>query len=260
MDLCSSRVSIVNFIVGVIMERRNIIIAIVAVIVLIALAGAYLQLNNSGEKKTSTLLLGDRAAIEAPETTNYTQDSDKDGIFTYVDTVNEINITCCSNSSTDDGFKKMKSLKNSIEVGAKNINENNAFIYFKDGIYSAFIKNVDTKNTILIQSPNKNTLLQCLSTIKYIDGKSSFKIDKSSTNVVNVTKTTETAVAKSNPTKSSSTTSSSSSGGSYSGSSISDAYGSSGSSYAKKSSSSSTRSSSSSGGGYSGSSISDAYG
>ena len=244
------------------MERRNIIIAIVAVIVLIALAGAYLQLNNSGEKKTSTLLLGDRAAIEAPETTNYTQDSDKDGIFTYVDTVNEINITCCSNSSTDDGFKKMKSLKNSIEVGAKNINENNAFIYFKDGIYSAFIKNIDTKNTILIQSPNKNTLLQCLSTIKYIDGKSSFKIDKSSTNVVNVTKTTETAVAKSNPTKSSSYTSSSSSSGggsSYSGSSISDAYGS-GSSYSKKSSSSSTRSSSSSGGGYSGSSISDAYG
>jgi hypothetical protein len=248
------------------MKRKNIIIAIVAVVVLLALAGAYLQLNNSGEKKTSTLLLGDRAAIEAPETTNFTQDSDKNGIFTYVDKENQINITCCSNGSTEDGFKKMKSLKNSIEVGAKNINENNVFIYLKDGVYSAFIKNVDTKDTILIQSPNKNTLLNCLGTIKYIDGKSSFKIDKSNTNVVNVTKTTETAVSKYNPTRSSSSSSSSvsssssSSYNSYSGRSISDAYGGGRSYSSSKSSGSSSKSSSSSGGGYSGSSISDAYG
>lgn len=246
------------------MERKKLIIAIVALVAIAALAGAYLQLNNSEEKKTSTLLLGDRAALEAPSTTNFTQDSDKNGIFKYVDKENEINITCCSNSSTDDGFKEMRKLKNSIEVGAKNIFEDNAMIYFKNGIYSVFVKNTETKDTILIQSPNMNTLVQCLGSIKYHDDTSSFKIDKSNTNVVNVTKTTETAVSKSNPSKSSSTSSSStvsssSSYNSYSGRSISDAYGSGGSS-SKKSSGSSSKSSSSSSGGYSGSSISDAYG
>ncbi len=163
----------------------------------------------------TTFLLSKSAYMVIPDDENTSKDADKKGVFYYKDNKDNLNITICSNLSTSDGAKVLKSLKNNISTGAKKIIEGNAIIYEKDGIYSIFVKNTQYNDTIILQSADKNLLLACWKTVKYHDPAVEIKVNDTgssgSSGVVSAVEQTENAVQSNYASSTSSSTSSSSS-------------------------------------------------
>ncbi len=200
-----------------IMDKKYILMLIVIIAAIAAVAGYFLladnQLDTISEHKT--IVLSKSAYMEVPENPNATDKVDKKGIFYYKDKDDDINITSCSNLSTSSSAKELKKLKNSVATGSKKLKEGNVVIYEKDGIYSVFVKNTQYNDTLLIQSSNKDLLLQCWNTVKYHDPTQKIKFDNdtsssSSGSVINAAEKTETVVKASAPSTSSSSSSSSS--------------------------------------------------
>ncbi|WP_406535069.1 hypothetical protein [Methanobrevibacter sp.] len=199
------------------MDKKYILMLIVIIAAIAAVAGYFLladnQLDTISEHKT--IVLSKSAYMEVPENPNATDKVDKKGIFYYKDKDDDINITSCSNLSTSSSAKELKKLKNSVATGSKKLKEGNVVIYEKDGIYSVFVKNTQYNDTLLIQSSNKDLLLQCWNTVKYHDPTQKIKFDNdtsssSSGSVINAAEKTETVVKASAPSTSSSSSSSSS--------------------------------------------------
>lgn len=242
------------------MDKKYIVI--IAVVAVIAVIGGYFLLNNSGMSgittEQTTIVLSKSAYMEVPKEANATSKADKKGIFYYTDKKDDLNITSCSNLSASSSTKEMKQLKKSIATGSKKIKENDVVIYEKNGTYSVFVKNTQYNDTLLIQSSDKNLLLQCWNSVKYHDPTTKIKFNDTSTSgsesVISAVEQTETAVQSSY-----SESSSSSSSQSYTPSSdySEDSYSGSGSGgysdfgFGSSSSSSSSSSSGSGDGGYS---------
>lgn len=190
------------------MKTKHILIAVV-IIAIVAVVGGYLLLNGSPTQQMSehsTIILSKSAYMEVPVNPNATSKADKKGIFYYKDNDGDINITSCSNLSADSSSKSMKKLKDSIATGSKKITEDNIVIYEKDGVYSVFVKNTEYNDTLLIQSSDKNLLIECWNTVKYHDPTDKIKFDNGtdSGSVVNAVEKTESAVQKSTDTSDSS--------------------------------------------------------
>ncbi len=242
-----------------IMDKKYILILIVVVAAIAAVAGYFLldnQFDTISEHKT--IVLSKSAYMEVPKNPNATDKVDKKGIFYYKDKDDDINITSCSNLSTSSSAKELKKLKNSVATGSKKLKEGNVVIYEKDGIYSVFVKNSQYNDTLLIQSSDKDLLLQCWNTVKYHDPTQKIKFDNDTSSsdsgsVINVAEKTESVVKASTP----STTTSSSSSSSSSDSSWGYEWRSSSSSYSGSSGSSGSRSSGSVGGSASSSDLFD---
>ena len=203
------------------MDKKKIIIIIV-IIVLIAIIGAYFIFNghhSENSVKQKTILLSKSAYMQVPDTENVSDDVNKNGVFYYKNKDSDINITSCSNLSDASSTKELKKLKNDIATGAKKIKEDKVVIYEKDGVYSVFVKNTQYNDTLLIQSSDKNLLMQCWESVKYHDP--SEKIDVNNTgssdsgNVIDVVQKTENAVKSSTPATSTDTSSDSSSSWGY---------------------------------------------
>lgn len=240
----------------IVMDKKYIII--ILIVAIIAVIGGYFLLNNASTDITTehtTIVLSKSAYMEVPKNLNATSKADKKGIFYYKDKKDDINVTSCSNLSASSSSKEMKKLKNSIATGAKKEKGDGVVIYEKDGIYSVFVKNTQYNDTLLIQSSDKNLLLQCWNTVKYHDPTDKIKFNDTTSSssgsgsVVSAVEKTESAVKSSYSSSSSSSTSSSTSYSSGSGSGGYSDFGFSSSS--SSSSSGSSKSSGSSGGGYS---------
>lgn len=198
------------------------IIFLIVIIAFVLLIGGYFLLNHQQETEKTTLVLSDSAYMKVPVSSSATSKADKNGIFYYVDKEHGLNVTTYnSNVSKSAGLKTMNNLKNQIETGSRKIDDDKVVIYEKDGVYSIFIKNTNSNDTILLQSTDKKTLLECWESIKYHDPSDSLKFEDSS-NVVNVTEETQTAIAQYSSSSSSSSSDYSSS--SDSGSSDSSSY------------------------------------
>ena len=199
------------------MDKKYILI-IVVIAAALAVLGGYFLLNNETATITdhTTIVLSKSAYMEVPKNKNATSKADKKGVFYYKDKNSDINITSCSNLSTSSGAKEMKKLKNDVATGAKKLKEDKVVVYEKDGIYSVFVKNTEYNDTLLIQSADKNLLLQCWQTVKYHDPtqKIDFGNDTGSSDsgsVVSAVEKTESAVQSSSQTQSTASSSSSSS-------------------------------------------------
>ena len=228
------------------MEKKHIIILII-LIAIIAVIGGYFLLNNQQSSEQTTLILSQSAYMEVPKDAVATKNNkvDKKGIFYYVDEKDNVNVTSCSNLSADSSESEMNKLKSAVERGSKKITGDNVVVYLKDGIYSVFVKNTQYNDTILLQSTNKNLLIQCWESIKFHSPTEKLKFNDTSSSssgsggsgtVVNAAEKTKSTVKKSAPSTSYSSSSSSSvsSSSSYSNSFGYSSYGSGGSS--KKSS------------------------
>lgn len=195
------------------MNKKHILIAVV-VIALIA-AGCYLFFNGSVDTVSTTsanqktILLSKSAYMEVPDTDNVSDKVKKNGVHYYKNEQDDINITSCSNLSSDSSSKELKKLKNSVTTGAKKSTENGVVIYEKNGTYSIFVKNTQYNDTLLIQSSNKNLLLQCSKSVQFHDPaqKIDIKNDDGSnaTNVIDVIEKTESAVSSSSSDEGTST-------------------------------------------------------
>ena len=231
------------------MDRKYIIL-IVAIIAVLAAIGAFFLFSNPMTLEHSAMVLSDSSYMEVPVDPSAVSKADKEGVFYYIDKNNGINITSSSNITSDAGLKEFNSLKNGVMIGSKKMVEENAVIFAKNGIYSILVNNGKYNDTVLIQSTNKNLLMQCYNSLKFHSPTDSLKIDDTgSKSVVNATQTTQKAV-KSNPSytpSSKSVSSSSSSSSSSSGRSIEDDFGPATSTKSYKSSGSSYKSSSSGG-------------
>ena len=199
---------------GDFMDKKHILIIIVIVAVLAAIGGYFLLNNQTATMSDhTTIVLSKSAYMEVPKNKNATSKADGKGVFYYKDKKEDINITSCSNISTDSGAKEMKKLKNDVATGSKKLVEDNVGIYEKNGTYSVFVKNTEYNDTLLIQSADKNLLLQCWKTLKYHDPtqKIDFGKDDSSGSgsVVSAVEKTESAVQSSAPKETSSSSSSS---------------------------------------------------
>lgn len=203
------------------MDKKYILI--IVVVIAIVAGAAYLLFNGSVGTTTtteaitdhSTMVLSKSAYMEVPKSDNKTDDVNKKGVHHYNDNTYGINITSCSNLSSSSSVKEMKDLKNSITVGAKKLKENDIVIYEKNGTYSIFVKNTQYNDTLLIQSSDKNLLLQCWESVNYHDPAQKIQFNDTgsdSSSVINVVQKTENAVQSSSSSSSSSTSSSSSSG------------------------------------------------
>ena len=185
------------------------IIILIVIIAIVAIIGGYFILNHQQGTEKTTLVLSDSAYMKVPVSSNATSKADKNGIFYYVDKEHGLNVTTYnSNVSKSSGLKIINKLKSDMESGSKKIDEGNVVIYEKDGVYSIFVKNTESNDTILLQSTNKKTLLECWESIKYHDPSDSLKFEDSSS-VVNVTQETKTAIAQSDSGSSSGSSSSS---------------------------------------------------
>jgi hypothetical protein len=212
----------------VIMDKKYILI--ILVVAVIAVVGGYFLLNgnNSGTitSEHTTIVLSKSSYMEVPKDSNATSKADKKGIFYYVDENDDINITSCSNLSASSSVKEMQKLKNAIATGAKKVKDGDVVVYEKDGVYSVFVKNTQYNDTLLIQSTDKNLLLQCWNSVKYHDPTDKIKFNDTTTggsgSVVNAVEKTESAVETSSSSSgssgSSSYTSTESSSSDYSGS------------------------------------------
>ena len=234
---------------GFFSKNKTPIIIAVALIAVIAIVGGYFLLNNSFEMEESTLVLSDSAYMKVPDNPKATDKSTGEGLYTYKDSKNS-------------AVKKINALKDSIKSDSEIVSEGNVVIYEKDGVYSIFVENDEYKDIILIQSTNKDLLLKCWHSIKFHNPSDSLKVEED-TNVVNASKTTQTATEKasySSQSDSSSQTnsishsgsdSSSPNGGYYDWGSGSGSSGGSSSSSSGSSGGSSSHSSNSKSGGYS---------
>ena len=219
------------------MDKKHIII-IIAVIAVIAIVGGYFLLNNQSQvtSETSILELSKSAYMKVPKNPNATTNADKKGIVYYVDEKDDVNVTSLSNLSTSDGVKKMDNLKNSVERGSKRISGDDVVVYLKDGIYSIFIQDTEYKDAILLQSKDKNLLLQCWESIKFHNPTDKIKFTETPSDsksgssepvsVISAVEKTETAVQSNSYSAPAQTSSSSESYSSYS-----ESFGSSGGSY-----------------------------
>ena len=199
----------------VIMNKKHILIVVVIVAIL-AVIGGYFLLNNQSvtTSEHTTIVLSKSAYMEVPKFKNATSKADKKGIFYYKDKKDDINITSCSNLSTSSGADEMKKLKNTVATGSKKLLEDNVVVYEKEGVYSVFVKNTEYNDTLLIQSSDKNLLLQCWNSVKYHDPTQKIKFDNGtgssdSSSVVSAVEKTESAVQSSTQSRASTTSSSS---------------------------------------------------
>ena len=230
------------------MNTKHIII-VVAVVAVVAVFGAYFMMGENQEiiSEQVPMRLSKSAYMEIPDNPNATLKTDKSGVSRYSDKKYDINITVASNLSLSSSKNEMSNIKDSVATGSKKIVEGNVVIYEKNGTYSIFVINTQYNDTVLIQSSNKNLLLQCFNSIKFHSPTDSLKFndtgsskgsDSSSSKVVDIAQQTQSTVEKS--------TSSSSGSGSRSSSSNSYSYGDSYSDYVSSGSSSSGSGSSSS--------------
>lgn len=248
---------------GLFSKNKTPIIIAIALIAVIAIVGGYFLLNNSFEMEESTLVLSDSAYMKVPDNPKATDKSTGDGLYTYKDEINGVNITSTSNISKNSAVKKINALKDSIKSDSEIVSEGNVVIYEKDGVYSIFVENDEYKDIILIQSTNKDLLLKCWHSIKFHNPSDSLKVEDDTSNVVNASKTTQTATEKSsyssqsdsssqtNSLGGSGSDSSSQNGGYYDWGSGSGSSGGSSSSSSGSSGGSSSHSSNSKSGGYS---------
>ena len=211
-----------------IMDKKKIII-IVAIIAVIAIIGAYFVFNDSHVEtgKQKTILLSKSAYMQVPDTKNVTNKVDKEGVFHYKNNDSDINITSCSNLSASSSSNELKKLKDDVATEEKKLKEDKVVIYEKDGVYSIFVKNTQYNDTLLIQSSDKNLLLQCWESVKYHDPSEKIEIkdtgsSSGSDNVIDVVEKTQTAVQSSSSSTSSSSSSSSSTSSDYSSGGYSD--------------------------------------
>ena len=201
------------------MDRKYIILIIL--IAIIALIGGYFLLNGQTQpSEKTTLILSQSAYMEVPKDASATNNVDKKGVFFYVDNSSSINVTSCSNLSEDSSVAEMNKLKNSFERGSKKLKGDDVVVYLKDGIYTVFVKNTQYNDTILLQSTNKNLLIQCWESIKFHSPTDKLKFNEttsdsgssSSGSVVNAAEKTKKVVSKNtSPSTSSSSSSQSSS-------------------------------------------------
>lgn len=169
----------------------------------------------------NTIILSNSSYMEVPICENASLKADKKGIYYYKDSKDDINITGSSALSTDSGVNEMKKLKNGIVTGSEKINDGDVVVYLKDGIYSVFIKNTQYNDSLILQSTNKNLLIECWKTVNYHDPTKKPKFENASGSsgsgsgkVISAVEKTEKAVqssASSKPTVSSSGSSSTSS-------------------------------------------------
>lgn len=200
----------------IIMDKKYILI-VVAIVAIVAVIGGYFLFNNQSITMTehNTIVLSNSSYMDVPVADNATLKADKKGIYYYKDNLDDLNITGCSNLSASSAGDEMSKLKNTIAVGSEKLNEDNAVIYVKDGIYSIFVKNTQYNDTLLMQSTNKNLLLQCLRTVKYHDPTEQPKFDNASSSsgsgkIVRADVKTQKAVQSSAPKATTSSSSSSS--------------------------------------------------
>ena len=214
------------------MNTKHIII-VVAVVAVVAIFGAYFMLGENQEitSEQVPMRLSKSAYMEIPDNPNATLETDKNGVSRYSDEKDDINITVASNLSLSSSKNEMDKIKDSVATGSKKIVEDNVVIYEKNGTYSVFVKNTQKNDTVLIQSSNKNLLLQCFNSIKFHSPTDSLKFndtgsskgsDTSSSKVVDIAQQTQSTVEKSTSSASSSSSVSSSSSGSSYGDSYSD--------------------------------------
>lgn len=200
------------------MDKKYILI--IVVVAVIAVIGGYFLLNNGTNQIESTehttLVLSKSAYMEVPDSPNATDKVDKKGIFYYKVNKEDLNITSCSNLSASSSEKEMKNLKDSIATGAKKSTEDGVVIYEKNGTYSIFVRNTEYNDTLLIQSNDKNLLLECWDTVQYHDPTTKIKFDNTtsggssssgSNKVVSAVEKTQSTVQKSTSTSSSSSSS-----------------------------------------------------
>ena len=208
------------------------ILIVVAVIAVVAVFGAYFLLSENQQITTDQvpMRLSKSAYMEIPDNPDATLNTDKKGVSHYSDNKDDLNITVASNLSLSSSKKEMNKLKDSVATGSKKTVEDNVVIYEKNGTYSIFVKNTQYGDTVLIQSSNKNLLLQCYNSIKFHSPTDSLKFNdtgssKGSGNpskVVDIAQQTQTTVKKTTTSSSSSVSSSKSSSGSSYGDSYSD--------------------------------------
>lgn len=177
-------------------NKIPIIIAVVAVAA-IAIVGGYFLLNSQMGLEHTTLVLSDSAYMEVPKVSNASSKADKSGIFYYVDSKNEFNVTSCNYDLAKKSAKsKMNDLKKSLESESNVINAGNVVIYENNGVYSIFAEDNEYNQSVLIQSKNKDLLIESWSTLKFHNPADIFKVDDSK-DVVNVTKETENVISES---------------------------------------------------------------
>ena len=200
------------------MDKKYIIIAVVAIAVIVI--GCYVLFGNTADTpvssvKQKTILLSKSAYMEVPDTKNVSDKVNKKGVHYYKNKQDDINITSCSNLSADSSSKELKSLKDAVASGAKKSTEDGVVIYEKNGTYSIFVKNTQYNDTLLIQSSNKNLLLQCSQSVQFHDPAQKVDIKNddgsTSTDVIDVAQKTEKVVSSSSESSSSSSSSSESS-------------------------------------------------
>ena len=201
----------------------------IALVVVIAVVAGYFLMNNQGEMEQTTLVLSESAYMKVPENGNASAKVDKNGIFHYIDEKNSINVTSYNaNQSLEVGASKMDALEDAVKTGANEIQEDNGTVYEKDGIYSVIVENNDYEDSLIIQSTNKDLLMQAWNSIKFHDPTDSFKPGESSSDsndtssssdsgsVVSAVEQTQSVVKKYSSSSSSSSGSSSSSSSSSS--------------------------------------------
>lgn len=181
-------------------------VLIVVVVIAIAAIGGYLLFNHSADTqstsvKQKTILLSKSAYMEVPDTKNVSDEVKKNGVHYYKNDKDDINITSCSNLSASSSSKELKKLKENVTTGAKKSTENGVVIYEKNGTYSIFVKNTQYNDTLLIQSSNKDLLLQCSQSVQFHDPAQKVEIKNddgtTSTDVIDVVQKTESVVSSS---------------------------------------------------------------
>lgn len=192
-------------------------IGIIVVIALIAVIGGYLIFSSSigtpstTSVKQKTILLSKSAYMEVPDTKNVSDEVKKNGVHYYKNDKDDINITSCSNLSASSSEKELKKLKDSVITGAKKSNEDGVVVYEKNGTYSIFVKNTQYNDTLLIQSSNKDLLLQCSHSVQFHDPAQKIEIKNddgsTSTDVIDVVEKTEQVVSTPSSDSSSDTSS-----------------------------------------------------
>lgn len=172
------------------MKQKQILVILIVAIIAILLCVTTYMLVNSNQGDFTTLRLSDTCTIDVLNT-NHSLERLNGGVskFSY----NKDNLTVTHQKSTNNS--EIKSMYNNQIKNSKNIEDN---IYYDDstGVYSVFVENKNTGDSILITSTNLDLLKQVSGSVHF----------KKSSNTNTTTNTTDNSTSDTSADSNSQTT------------------------------------------------------
>lgn len=160
------------------LSKKQLVLAVIIILAVLACLTAYMIVN-SQQDNYGTLKLSSSCSVSVPLVENNVESVNKD-IMNYSFNKNDLNIIY-QKSINDTEIKSL----NEKQVSKAQLTEDNIYYDKSTGIYSAFIENNDTSDSIIITCKDLNLLKKIKNSVKFSKQTKNLNTTNTSNNTTN---------------------------------------------------------------------------